>query len=146
MKAKKINEYSKNGRVVKVYEITSATPEQLHLYAEIQGDYYRVNEENQRPLFFYREDFAPNELELQFNRDKTGVYVTNNSVQKIMSATERLRNTALGNAFAQLSAQHLFAQLTGVSAPSAVAVAETTPVASAVAMPETNPFTEESGE
>jgi hypothetical protein len=146
MKAKKINEYSKNGRVVKVYEITSATPEQLHLYAEIQGDYYRVNEENQRPLFFYREDFAPNELELQFNRDKTGVYVANNSVQKIMSATERLGNTTLGNAFAQLSAQHLFAQLTGVSVPSTVAVAEPSAVASAVAMPEANPFTEESGE
>lgn len=140
MKAKRINSYPKNGRTINVYEITSATPEQLELYADIQGENYRVNEESGRPLFFYREDFASDTVELQFNRDKTGVYVANNQVQKLKSATESLGNTTLGQAFAQLSAQQLMAQLLGTAMPQ---VATPAPIATPQPVVTEQPITDE---
>lgn len=88
MKAKSLRNYKKNGKDVFVYAIHKISAEDAETYEAIQGTKLRHDKDSGNMLFFSVR-YSGEDITLNFNQDKTGVYVDTSEIDKARSIAEQ---------------------------------------------------------
>ena len=125
---------NKNGRIVHVYVISSATETETQLYKTIQGERLVTDEHSQKPLYFTTDPTVGKTAELVFNQDNSKVYVKNDQALAMESLAQHYgvdMRTAIGN----FVAQGMLSQMPMMGGNNTIAVTNTAVKPAAIEQP-----------
>ena len=127
MKGRKVNEYTKNGNVVSVFEL-SGTPAELSAYEAHQGANFRADEESGKPLFYATKQangiYEGDTVDITFvEKDGIGYIIDQTETRRVNQLLEKHAGTALGDALASQLANEMLAKARGKAPVKAAPVA-----------------------
>ena len=114
MKGTKVREYTKNGNLVSVFEL-SGTPAEISAYESAQGENFRKSDSG-KPLFFatkQAQDWVEGETVNIVHTEQYGYIIDGSANRKINQMIEKHAGTPLGDALVNKLAEDMLAKAQG---------------------------------